>query len=94
MACSHLAFLVSSATWPEASKPVMVPAEKRLIELSQYPERMRRCCQTHKDNIQFHAGGAPVPLSGRHSEYAKEEGGILHTGIPESLLSGTEAVGL
>jgi hypothetical protein len=33
-------------------------------------------------------------LSGRESEYDKEEGGITHTGIPESLLSCAEAVGL
>jgi hypothetical protein len=30
--CPNLAFLVSSAICPEASKPVMTPAEKRLTK--------------------------------------------------------------
>lgn len=63
-------------------------------EVSQYPENVRSWCQTHKDKNQFHAGGAPVPLSGRQSEDDKEGRGKTRTGIPESLLSCTEAVGL
>ena len=31
VSCPHLAFLVSSATCPEASKPVITPEEKSLI---------------------------------------------------------------
>jgi hypothetical protein len=50
----------------------MTPAEKRLTEVYQYPEHVKSWCQTHKDNIQFQAGGAPVPLSGWQSEDEEE----------------------
>jgi hypothetical protein len=63
---THFACFVSSATWPEASKPVSVPAVKRLrgnivgSRMMTHPIHM-----TYKDRIQFHPGGAPVPLSVR-----------------------------
>ena len=52
--------------WPEASKPVSVPAVKRLgntnirIDLVSCVSKKKK---THKDKSQFHPGGAPVPLS-------------------------------
>lgn len=58
---AYLAFLVSSAMWPEASNPVIVPAVNRLMD------RLENACETqgpsYNDSIQFHPAGAPVPLS-------------------------------
>lgn len=61
----YLAFFVSSAMWPDASNPVKVPAVKRLsIEHDESFGRAKRNKKSaHKDNIQFHPGEAPVPLS-------------------------------
>jgi hypothetical protein len=60
---SYLAFLVSSATCPAASKPVKTPEEKRLDIVRS--DSIRHVIVTYKDRIQFHTGGAPVPLSDR-----------------------------
>ena len=47
---------------PDASKPVRVPAVKRLAKISQDSNEFARD-STYKDKIQFHPAGAPVPLS-------------------------------
>lgn len=59
---ANLAFFVSSAMWPEASNPVMVPAVNRLFFFSLYVESQIKKI-TYNERIQFQAGDAPVPLS-------------------------------
>jgi len=59
----HLAFFVSSAMCPDASKPVIVPAVKRLnIMVNTVNIPWGKI--TYNDKIQFQPAGAPVPLSG------------------------------
>ena len=61
---SYLAFLVSSAICPEASKPVKVPAVKRLrLAVEQKRYFQSKFGATYNDRIQFQPAGAPVPLS-------------------------------
>ena len=50
---SYRAFLVSSAMWPEASKPVIVPAVKRLMNSE------NKISHSFKDNLQ---GQDPIPI--------------------------------
>lgn len=51
--------------WPEASKPVNVPAVKRLWGIMHYASENPTANKndTNKDRIQFQPAGAPVPLS-------------------------------
>jgi len=53
---------------PDASNPVMVPAVKRLAKRSIKAILFQKKDITHKDRIQFHPAGAPVPLSGETLE--------------------------
>jgi hypothetical protein len=61
---AYLAFFVSSAMCPDASKPVSVPAVNKLMRcsISLNPTPYENDV-THIDKIQFHPAGAPVPLS-------------------------------
>jgi len=68
----YLAFFVSSAMCPDASNPVMVPAVKRLAKRSIKVILFQKKDITHKDRIQFHPAGAPVPLSGENWNSVKE----------------------
>jgi hypothetical protein len=54
---NYLAFFVSSAMWPEASKPVKVPAVKRPLNFRLAMDFQN---DTHKHKIQFQPGGAIV----------------------------------
>lgn len=87
----YLAFFVSSAMCPDASNPVMVPAVKRLAKHS-IKVILFQVDITHKDRIQFHPAGAPVPLSGEIFELDQGNTVQKHTSHSKDFLGGAKTI--
>jgi hypothetical protein len=91
----YLAFFVSSAMWPDASKPVMVPAVNKLRWNVKAITLTRN--EAYKDRIQFHPAGAPVPLSEKKLSRVRvwtTQELLKRTSLCKNVLGRAEAVGL